>query len=196
VVRRELVENNLTLGRDHASLFCAINAERRRIERDLHNGTQGRLVSVAMSLGLMDAKLPGDPSAAKPIAREARRAPGRALEELRELSRGLHPRALTERGLAGALQELAERSALPAYVELSIDPRPPARVEAVAYFAVSGALANAAKHSHAREVRIAVSYEEPVLIAEVVDDGMGGAAAGPARACEVSPTGWRRSPAA
>jgi signal transduction histidine kinase len=153
-------------------------------------------VSVAMSLGLMDAKLPGDPSAAKPIAREARRAPGRALEELRELSRGLHPPALTERGLAGALQELAERSALPAYVELSIDPRPPARVEAVAYFAVSEARANAAKHSHAREVRIAVSYEEPVLIAEVVDDGIGGAAAGGGSGLRGLTDGWRRSAAA
>jgi signal transduction histidine kinase len=110
-------------------------------------------VSVAMSLGLMDANLPGDPRAAKPIAREARRALGRALEELRELSRGLHPPALAERGPAGALQEIAERSALPADVELSIDPRPPARVEAAAYFAVSEALANAAKRSRLNNCR-------------------------------------------
>jgi signal transduction histidine kinase len=156
----------------------AINAERRRVERDLHDGTQGRLVSVAMSLGLLEAKLPGDPSAAMPIAREARRALARALQELRELSRGIHPAALTERGLGAALQELAERAALPAYVELSVDSRPPWRVEAAAYFAVSEALTNAAKHSQAGEVRIAVSYEEPVLVAEVVDDGIGGAAAG------------------
>jgi signal transduction histidine kinase len=156
----------------------AIYAERRRIERDLHDGTQGRLVSVAMSLGLLEAKLPGDPRAAKPIVREARRALARALEELRELSRGIHPSALIERGLGAALQELAESAALPAYVELSVDPRPPERVEAAMYFAVSEAVTNAAKHSQADEVRIAVSYEEPVLIAEVVDDGVGGAAAG------------------
>ena len=156
----------------------AIHAERRRIERDLHDGAQGRLVSLAMSLGLLEAKLPSEADAVRSIAQDARQATAAALEQLRELSRGVYPAALAERGLAAALQELAECAALPAYVELAIDARPPAPVEAAAYFAVSEALTNAAKHSHASQVRISVSYAELLLIAEVVDDGIGGAAAG------------------
>jgi signal transduction histidine kinase len=156
----------------------AIHAERRRIERDLHDGTQGRLVSLAMSLGLLEARLPSEADAVRSIAQGARRTVAAALEELRELGQGIYPAALAERGLGAALQELAERAALPARVEVCIDARPPARVEATAYFAVSEALTNAAKHSHASEVRISVSCAEPLLIVEVVDDGLGGAAAG------------------
>ena len=156
----------------------ATEAERRRIERDLHDGTQQRLVSLAMSLGLLDSKLPAEPGAAKPIAREAREALALALGELRELSQGIHPAVLAERGLAAALEELAIRTALPAYFDLSIDARPPARVETAAYFVVSEALTNAVKHSHATEVRIAGSCREQLLIVEVADDGIGGAAAG------------------
>jgi signal transduction histidine kinase len=155
----------------------AIHAERRRIERDLHDGAQGQLVSLSMSLGLLEAKLPSDADAVRSIAQDARQAAAAALEQLRELSQGVCPAALAERGLAPALQELAECAALPAYVELSIDARPPAPVETAAYFTVSEALTNAAKHSHASEVRISVSYVEPLLIAEVTDDGIGGAAA-------------------
>jgi signal transduction histidine kinase len=158
-----------------ARLVDATEAERRRIERDLHDGTQQRLVSLAMSLGLLNAKLPEDPAAAKPIAEEARAALAVALEELRELSHGIHPAVLTERGLGAALEELADRAALPAYAEVSIDERPCPAVEAAAYFVVSEALTNAAKHSHAGEVRITASRDRDVLIVEVVDDGIGGA---------------------
>jgi signal transduction histidine kinase len=161
-----------------ARLVDATEAERRRIERDLHDGTQQRLVSLAMSLGLLDAKLPADPDAAKPIAREARAALTVALEELRELSHGIHPAVLTERGLAAALEELADRAALPAHLELAIDARPPPRVEGAAYFVVSEALTNAVKHSHAGEVRVAASRDGDLLIVEVADDGIGGAAVG------------------
>jgi signal transduction histidine kinase len=159
-----------------ARLVDATESERRRIERDLHDGTQQRLVSLAMSLGLLDTKLPGDPEAAKPIAQEARQALAVALEELRELSHGIHPAVLSERGLAAAFEDLADRGALPAYVEVSIDERPNAGVEAAAYFVVSEALTNAIKHSHAREVRISASRERDKLIVEVTDDGIGGAA--------------------
>ncbi len=159
-----------------ARLVDATEAERRRIERDLHDGTQQRLVSLAMSLGLLDAKLPEDPAAAKPIAEEARAALTVALEELRELSHGIYPAVLTERGLGAALEELADRAALPAYVEVSINKRPCAAVEAAAYFMVSEALTNAAKHSHAREVRISASRRQDALIIEVTDNGIGGAA--------------------
>ncbi len=159
-----------------ARLVDATEAERRRIERDLHDGTQQRLVSLAMSLGLLDTKLPTDPEAAKPIAQEARAALAVALEELRELSQGIHPAVLTERGLGAALEELADRAALPTYLEVSIDERPCPAVEAAAYFVVSEALTNAAKHSHAREVRISASRQREMLIIEVTDNGIGGAA--------------------
>jgi signal transduction histidine kinase len=159
-----------------ARLVDATEAERRRIERDLHDGTQQRLVSLTMSLGLLDTKLPADPEAAKPIAREARAALAVALEELRELSQGIHPAVLMERGLEAALEELADRAALPAYVEASIDDRPCPAVDAAAYFVVSEALTNAVKHSHAHEVRITASRRHGFLTVEVTDDGIGGAA--------------------
>ena len=156
-------------------LAAAVEAERRRIERDLHDGTQQRLVSLAMSLGLLDAKLPADPVAAKPLARDARRALAAALEELRELSNGIQPAALTERGLRAALEELADRTPLPTYLKASFDARLPAEVEAGGYFVVSEALTNAIKHAHARELRIAVSRVHDRLTVEVADDGIGGA---------------------
>ena len=159
-----------------ARLVDATEAERRRIERDLHDGTQQRLVSLAMSLGLLDSKLPTDPDTAKPIAQEARQALAVALEELRELSQGIHPAVVTERGLAAALEELADRSSLPAYLDVSIAERLSPAVEAAAYFVVSEALTNAAKHSHAGEVRIAASRKHDLLMVEVADDGIGGAA--------------------
>jgi signal transduction histidine kinase len=171
-LRARLVE----LQASRARLVDATEAERRRIERDLHDGTQQRLVSLAMSLGLLETKLPADPDAAKPIAHEARAALAVALEELRELSHGIHPAVLTERGLAAALEELVDRAALPTHLEVSIDVRPPPGVEAAAYFMVSEALTNAVKHSHAREVRISAARERDELIIEVTDDGIGGAA--------------------
>jgi signal transduction histidine kinase len=160
-----------------ARLVDATQAERRRIERDLHDGTQQRLVSLAMSLGLLDTKLPADPDAAKPIAQEARAALAVALAELREVSQGIHPGALTERGLEVALEELADRAGLPVYLQISIDERPCPAVEAAAYFVVSEALTNAVKHSHAGDVRITASRGRGRLVVEITDDGIGGAAA-------------------
>jgi signal transduction histidine kinase len=131
----------------------AIDAERRRIERDLHDGPQGRLVSLAMSLGLLEAKLASDPDAARPIARAAGGAVAATLDELRELSRGyiLPPSSR----LGTALTELCERAALSVDLEVSLDRRLPADVEAAGYFIVSEALTNAAKHAHATEARAA-----------------------------------------
>ena len=176
-LRAELREQVDELRACRRRVVDSIHAERRRIERDLHDGAQGRLVSLAMSLGLLEAKLPSEADAVRSIAQSARQAVAAALEELRELSHGIYPAAFAERGLGAALQELAERATLPAYIELSIDARPPAQVEATAYFAVSEALTNAAKHSHASEVRISITYAEPLMIVEVVDDGLGGATA-------------------
>jgi signal transduction histidine kinase len=173
-LRARLVE----LQASRSRLVEATDVERRRIERDLHDGTQQRLVSLAMSLGVLDSKLPRDPDAAKPIAREARETLAVALEELRVLSQGIHPGVLTERGLPDALDDLCRRAALPAQLDVSIDARPPPQVETAAYFVVSEALTNAVKHSHATEVRIAASRVEQMLSVEISDDGIGGAGPG------------------
>jgi len=161
-----------------ARLVEATETERRRIERDLHDGTQQRLVSLAMSLGLAESKLADDPSAAAPLVREARETLALALAELRELSQGIYPSLLTERGLGAALDDLCRRAALPATLDASLPVRLPQQVEAAAYFVTSEALANAAKHSHATEVRIRARLERGVLLVELADDGIGGAGTG------------------
>jgi signal transduction histidine kinase len=153
----------------------AIERERRRIERELHDATQGRLVSLAMSLGFLEARIPDDQGAAKPIARDARQAAAAAPEELRELSPGIYPSVLVERGLEAALPELCDRSPLPAVLEISAARRLAPEVGAAAYFVASEALANAAKHSHALKVRIRAWQREHPLILEVCDDRIGGA---------------------
>ncbi len=161
-----------------ARLVEATETERRRIERDLHDGTQQRLVSLAMSLGLAESKLADDPSAAAPLVREARETLALALAELRELSQGIYPSLLTERGLGAALDDLCRRAALPATLDASLPVRLPPQVEAAAYFVTSEALANAAKHSHATEVRIRARLERRLLLVEIADDGIGGAGTG------------------
>ena len=155
----------------------AIEAERRRIERDLHDGVQGRLVSVAMSLGLLDAKLAAD-DAAKPIARDAREAVASALVELRRFSQGMYPSVLAERGLTAAIEELCEHTTFPVQLGLAIPNPLPPQLEAVAYFLTSEALANVAKHSHARQARIDAWHHEGRVSIAVADNGVGGAAPG------------------
>jgi signal transduction histidine kinase len=172
-LRARLVELQASRGR----LVQATDAERRRIERDLHDGTQQRLVSIAMSLGLLEAKLPGEAKAAQPLVRETREALALALAELRELTHGINPPLLTERGLPAALDELSRRAALPTHLDLTIDQRLPDPIEAAAYFMVSEALTNAAKHSHATEIRVLAAYAARRLTVEVADDGIGGATA-------------------
>jgi len=173
VARARLVE----LQASRTRLVEATDAERRRIERDLHDGTQQRLVWIAMSLGLLDSKLPANGAQAKPIVAETREALAAALAELRALTHGIHPAILTERGLPPALDELCHRSALTAHLRLFLDGRLPAPVETAAYYVVSEALTNAAKHSGAGEVRVAATREGGQLIVEVADDGVGGASA-------------------
>jgi len=177
-LQRELRARLAELRSCRARLVGAIERERRRIERDLHDATQGRLVSLAMSLGFLDAMLPDDPGAAKPIAREARQAVAAALEELRELSQGIYPSVLVERGLEAALAELCDRSPLPATLEAFLPRALAPEVEVAAYFVVSEAVANAAKHSHAPEVRISARHRGRLLVVEVTDSGIGGASPG------------------
>jgi signal transduction histidine kinase len=158
-----------------ARIVEAAEAERRRVERNLHDGAQQRLVSIAMALGLMERKLQTDPEAAKPILREAREDLATALQELRELSQGIHPSLLTERGLEAALGELPLRTPVPLALEFSIDERLPAQVEAAAYYVVSEALANVTKYAQATAVRVRVDRVDGKALVEVADDGVGGA---------------------
>ncbi len=170
-LRARLVE----LQASRARLVGATDAERRRIERDLHDGTQQRLVSIAMSLGLLESKLPAGEGEARPLLRETREALTLALAELRELTHGIAPPLLVEQGLAAALDELCRRAALPVHLRLEVDRRLPDEVESAAYFMVSEALTNAAKHSHGREVRVLATCPGQTLTVEVSDDGIGGA---------------------
>ena len=158
-----------------ARIVDAADQERRRIERNLHDGTQQRLVSISMALGLAQAKLESDPAAAGAVFGEARQGLSAALEELRELSHGIHPGILTERGLAAALDELALRSAVPVELAVARLDRLPERIEAAAYYVVSEALANVAKHAHASRARGRVAIADGKLLLEVADDGIGGA---------------------
>jgi signal transduction histidine kinase len=158
-----------------ARLVSAGDEERRRLERNLHDGAQQRLVSLSLSLRLAQRKLTTDPQAAKELLSAAGGELSVALEELRELARGIHPAVLTERGLGPALQSLADRVPLPVELVLPTDERLPKRVEAAAYYVVSEALANVAKYAHASAVTVTVARDNGLAVVEVADDGVGGA---------------------
>jgi signal transduction histidine kinase len=177
-LQAELRARLAELQASRARLVEATESERRRIERDLHDGTQQRLVSIAMTLGLVESKLGADRPAVEPVLREARETLAVALDELRELTQGIRPAILVERGLAAALDDLSRRAALPVTLEVTISGRMPEQVESAAYFVASEALSNAAKHSHASEVRLAASKQDDALVLEVADDGIGGAGPG------------------
>ena len=149
--------------------------ELRRIERDLHDGAQARLVSLGMSLGLAEQLLPDDPQAVGRLLAEARESTSSALAELRDLVRGIHPPVLADRGLDGALQALALVNPIPTTVVIHVPGRLPAPVESAAYFAVAEALSNAIKHAQARHIRITVEFAAGELTMRVSDDGRGGA---------------------
>src|SRR5262245_44400769 len=163
------------LAASRARLVSAADEERRRIERNLHDGAQQRLVSVRVSLRLANARLAADPDAAEALLDGANAELSVAIEELRELARGIHPAVLTERGLGPAPASLAERAPLPVELEHLEDARLPRSVEAAAYFVVSEALANVAKYARASEVRVRVGLEDGQAVVEVADDGVGGA---------------------
>jgi signal transduction histidine kinase len=153
----------------------AADAERRRLERDLHDGTQQRLVSASMALGLAEATLSADPERARRILDESRRTLAAALDELRELSQGIHPGLLTERGLGPALQELAYAAPLPIELSVPIGERLPGPVEAAAYYVVAEALTNVAKYASANAASVTVTSRNGRVLVEVRDDGVGGA---------------------
>jgi len=162
-----------------ARVVDAAEAERRRIERDLHDGAQQRLVSLAMNLGRARARYDDDPDAARVLLDEAHADAKHALVELRDLARGLHPAVLTDRGLDAALSGLAGRSPVPVTLDVAVEPRCNPTIEAIAYFVVSEALANIAKHSGASRADIVARRVGDRLRLTIHDDGVGGAAAHP-----------------
>jgi signal transduction histidine kinase len=166
------------LAATRAGVVDAAAAELHRIERDLHDGAQARLVALALDLGMAEERFERDPQGALELVGEAREEAKRALAELRDLARGIRPSMLAERGLGPALTALAARSPVPAGVDLDIPDGCPAAVENAAWFVVSEALANAGKHSGAARVVVTVRGERERLIVEVADDGAGGADAG------------------
>jgi PAS domain S-box-containing protein len=163
------------LAASRARIVEAGDAERRRLERNLHDGAQQRLVSLSLSLRLAQAKLAADPQAANELLSSASGELALALEELRELARGIHPAVLTERGLAPALASLADRAPFPVDLKCMDDERLPASAEAAAFYVVSEALANVAKYAEASSVRVSVERLNGRAVVEVVDDGKGGA---------------------
>jgi signal transduction histidine kinase len=165
------------LDASRARIVEAADAERRRLERNLHDGAQQRLVSLALDLGGVEAKLDDDPAAARRLLASAREELALALEELRELARGIHPAVLSDRGLAPALEALAGRVPLAVRLELSVEGRVPERVEAAAYYVVAEALTNTVRHAEASLAIVRIDRDGDRVRLEVSDDGIGGATA-------------------
>jgi signal transduction histidine kinase len=172
---KDLSERVQTLTQTRAAAVDLAAADRRQIERDLHDGVQQRLVSLAMDLGRAKDKLDTDPERAKDLVDEAHEEAKRAITEVRDLARGIHPAVLTDRGLDAALSALAARSTMPVDVQVDVSERPPASVEAAAYFVVSEALTNVTKHANATKASVTVRRSGDRLTIQVQDDGVGGA---------------------
>jgi signal transduction histidine kinase len=163
------------LRESRARIVQAGDAARRKLERDLHDGAQQRLVGLALDLRLAREKLDDDPEAAAAMLDEASAELSRATEELRELARGIHPAVLSDRGLKAAVESLAKRSPLPIEIDASLEGRLPEPVEAAAYFVVSEALTNVVRHSDADRAEVGITRDNGRLVVEVRDDGSGGA---------------------
>ncbi|MFC9469612.1 sensor histidine kinase [Streptomyces coelicoflavus] len=174
----ELAERVRVLTETRRDAVDTSAAELRRIERDLHDGAQARLVAMGMDLGTIEALLEKDPAKARELLAQARRSSADALTELRELVRGIHPPVLAERGLGDAVRALALRLPVASEVDVDLTGRADAPVEAAAYFAVSEILTNAVKHSGADRIWIDMHHDEGRLRVSVTDNGKGGAVIG------------------
>jgi PAS domain S-box-containing protein len=163
------------LAGSRARIVEAGDAERRRLERNLHDGAQQRLVSLALQLRLVEASFESNPDRARQDLAGAREQLSHALEELRELARGIHPAILTDGGLARALSALAHRAPVPVEIGDMPDDRLPEPVEAAAYYLIAEAITNVAKHAHASHVAVSVRRDESRVLVQVADDGVGGA---------------------
>ncbi|MGX1755391.1 sensor histidine kinase [Streptomyces lydicus] len=174
----EQADRVLELTRSRARMADAFEAERRRIERDLHDGAQQHLVALVMTLGLAELELgAADPAAGKggELVTRARGEAKHALDELRDLIRGIHPQVLTDHGIAAAVSEVAVRCRVPVAVDVELAGRLPAQIEATAYFFVSEALTNVVKHSGAATAAVHGRLAAGRLSVTVTDDGTGGA---------------------
>ncbi|MEU9791683.1 sensor domain-containing protein [Streptomyces sparsogenes] len=170
-----LAERVWELESDRGTVVDTAAADLRRIERDLHDGAQARLVALAMDLGLAKEKLQEDPEAGARMVEEAHGEVKLALQELRDLARGIHPAILTDRGLGPSLSALAARCTVPVRVSVDLPERPAAAIEGIAYFTVSELLQNISKHSGARTATVEVWRSDDRLMLQVCDDGRGGA---------------------
>ncbi|MFF4748403.1 sensor histidine kinase [Streptomyces sp. NPDC002514] len=171
----ELERRIAELESDRGIVVDTAAADLRRIERDLHDGAQARLVNLAMGLGLAKEKLLEDPDSAAAMVEEAHGEVKLALQELRDLARGIHPAVLTDRGLDAALSSVASRCTVPVKVTADLESRPAAAIEGIAYFTVSELLQNISKHSGARTASVEVWRSADRLLIQVWDDGRGGA---------------------
>ncbi|GAA0897510.1 MULTISPECIES: sensor histidine kinase [Streptomyces violaceusniger group] len=160
---------------DRGTVVDTAAADLRRIERDLHDGAQARLVALAMDLGLAKEKLEEDPEAAAKMVDEAHGEVKLALQELRDLARGIHPAILTDRGLGPALSALAARCTVPVKATVDLPQRPAPAIEGIVYFTVSELLQNISKHSGARTAEVDVWRTEDRVMLQITDDGRGGA---------------------
>jgi signal transduction histidine kinase len=168
-------ESRAEVAASRARVMAAADETRRRIERDLHDGTQQRLVSLGLELRAAEALASPEQTELMAELSNAMKSLTGALEELQEISRGIHPAILSRGGLAPALKALARRSSVPVELSLDIDSRLPGRVEVATYYVVSEALANAAKHARASTVRVDAATEDGVVRLSITDDGVGGA---------------------
>lgn len=173
--RDELEARVEQVSRSRAETVDHSAAEVRRIERDLHDGAQARLVALGMNLGLARELLETDPAAAARLLAEAQETTTTTLGDIRSVVRGIHPPVLADRGLVGAVQALALDLALPVSVLADVPGRPPLPVESAVYFAVAEGLANVTKHAGATRATVALAWADGVLTASVTDDGRGGA---------------------
>jgi len=185
---RELTERVDVLTRTRRGALDVQAAELRRIERDLHDGAQARLVALSMQLGRAEERLEDRPEVAE-LVRRARGEAGAAIKELRDLARGIAPPVLADRGLVAAVEALGQRSAVPVDVDARIARRLPPVVETAAYFVVAEALTNVAKHAPTASARVTLAERDDTLVVEVADDGPGGAEETPRADAGASPTG-------
>jgi signal transduction histidine kinase len=169
-------ESRTELAASRARIVSAADDARRRIERDLHDGTQQRLVSLGLDLRTAENTVPSDMTEVRTQLSDVARGLAEVLENLQEIARGIHPAVLAKGGLAPAIKALARRSAVPVELDLRADRRLPERVEVAAYYVVSEALTNAAKHAHATVVHVDVDADEARIQLSIRDDGRGGAA--------------------
>jgi signal transduction histidine kinase len=175
----ELAARVHRLEETRAAAVESSDARLRRIERDLHDGAQHRLTYIAMELDRARERLAADPGAADDMLAQAHAESIRALGELRDVVRGIHPSVLTDRGLDAAISGLAERSPIPVEVDVRLERRPPPAVETAAYYVVAEALTNVAKHADARSASVSIRRDGGGIVARVADDGGGGARCAP-----------------